>query len=77
MAEIFQGYRNSIGDINMPSFETWENKPFHLVMVVWILFIFFLSSYLQIIVMLNFLIAKISAAYEEVMTLELYYLVLN
>lgn len=77
IAEVFQGYRNAIGDINMPSFDLWEGDKYHIIMVCWILLIFLGSSYLQIIVMLNFLIAKISQAYDDVMGKEQILLIQN
>ena len=71
---ILQVYRNSIGDIATPSYDMWQGEnmkenPFtcnFMILVIWVSW--FVNQYLNLIILLNFLIAIISQSYEEIMT---------
>jgi hypothetical protein len=67
LATVTQTFRNSIGDINMPSIEAWKGTDYYIPMTFWAQALFFVSTYIMVIIMLNFLIAAISQSYDEVM----------
>lgn len=69
-AQIIQSFRNSIGDINYPSYATWANSDKQWLMSTWITVEFVAACYLKVVVLLNFLIASISQTYEEVTSKE-------
>ena len=50
-------FRNSIGDLEVPNAEVWQDSPF-MVYFIWVIWLFHL--YFMLIVFLNFLIAIIS-----------------
>jgi hypothetical protein len=79
VALILQNFRNSVGDITTPTYYYWTDpevdnggkliwSQFAIVTWAWVLFL--LNSFFILIVLLNFLIAIISQAYDEVMTKE-------
>jgi len=57
-----QTFRNSIGDIEVPTYET--TSIYHVGMI-W--FIWFMNIFVNCIVMLNFLVAVVSDSYANVM----------
>ena len=66
-----QAYRNSIGDLAAPVYETWlshaeESPKTSWMMIYAIWFMWLLNQYLVLIILLNFLIAVISTSYETV-----------
>lgn len=77
LSEGVQAFRNSIGDIAPPTFETWDDQEGGLIMVFWICLQFLLSSYIQNIILLNFLIAQISQSYDDVIGKEELHMVRN
>lgn len=50
-------FRLSIGELDPPSFDTWKNSEGRVFMSYWISFEYIFAAYVQIIIMLNFLIA--------------------
>lgn len=81
--EIIQGFRNSIGDIEVPSYDWYSSHPNSTNMnnptldlqhdkhsqflIYWIWTLFVMSEFLMVIVLLNFIISSIGQGYEEVM----------
>jgi len=69
--------RNSIGDIQPPSYDYWTARyqadnnvvPYLMIMLIWIVFVTFL--FVQVILALNFLIAIVSQSYESIMDRQL------
>mmetsp|Transcript_3352 Transcript_3352/g.5063 ORF Transcript_3352/g.5063 Transcript_3352/m.5063 type:complete len:244 (-) Transcript_3352:104-835(-) len=76
MKYFLQSYRNSIGDLATPDYEWWlpgedENKSmtgvkYIMVNAVW--FVWFANQFVNLIILLNFLIAVISQTYEKVIS---------
>ena len=73
---LIQMYRNSIGDISAPSYGRWsdllesnskyeQNKAYMMITLIWIVWV--LHQFMNLIILLNFLIAIISQSYENVM----------
>jgi hypothetical protein len=77
LASAIQALRNSIGDIGTPSYDAWKDKEGGLVMVIWISFQFVMGTYMQNIIMLNFLVAQVSQSYDNVMGMEEVYMIRN
>ena len=67
---ILYTYRNSIGDIEAPVYSYWiaeaETKPvlgWSMIYLIW--FVWFLNQWINLIIMLNFLIAIVNQCHEE------------
>ena len=58
-------WENSIGNINDPADESFTDKGFPVVLLIWL--IWFTNQFIIVIILLNFLIAVISQSYENVM----------
>ena len=69
--------RNSIGDIQPPSYDYWTGRykpdqnvgPYLMIMLIWVVYVIFL--FVQVILALNFLIAIVSQSYESIMDRQL------
>ena len=64
-------YRNSIGDLNAPVYNFWlsqesKNPNFSWFMIRMIWFFWMINQFLNLIILLNFLIALISEKYNEI-----------
>lgn len=71
IGEIIQGFRNAIGDINSIQYGVWDKTPVGRPWATaWIWFLFLSAEVLNLIVLLNFVIAKVSQSYEEVISQE-------
>ena len=78
VALCIQTIRNGIGDLSPPTYEIWfqeyekgqpkSSSQIIIIIIAWALWLG--NLYLILIVLLNFLIAIISEAYEQVMTIE-------
>ena len=77
LSAFLQTWRNSVGDIALPSYPYWtalfkgddyaQTIPAgSMILLIWIQW--FVNQYINMIIMLNFLIAIISQSYEEVMS---------
>jgi len=70
---VVHTWRNSVGDINAPVYTEWlakgEKSPgvaYLMTGLIW--FMWWLKQYINMIIMLNFLIAIVSQSYEDIMT---------
>jgi hypothetical protein len=78
IALILQNFRNSVGDIAVPTYDYWiPDKDstvgyplanFQIGMVGWAWMLFLFNEFFILIVLLNFLIAIIGQSYDEVMS---------
>ena len=68
MATLLQTFRNSIGDIAVPDYSSWEKagdwKYPAIMTAIW--FLWFMNLLINLILLLNFLIAVISQVYDQV-----------
>lgn len=72
MQFVLRIFRNSIGDIQPPKYDFWtnskENYPFvSEVMITLVWFLWFCNMFLNMIILLNFLIVVISQSYDKVL----------
>ena len=82
---IINTWRTSIGDIQLPKYTHWthfgergENyvNPYRFMLIlIWV--IWFVTQFINFIIMLNFLIVMISSAYSLVMSKQSYSIYLN
>lgn len=63
-AVFIQTFRNSLGDIETPNYGDEESEN----QVAWAWMIFIFSEFFLIIILLNFLIAKVTASYDDIMS---------
>jgi len=77
LADLIQGYRNAIGDIAVPTFEVWKGHDYETAIVSWQLVLFVLSTFVNVIIILNFLIAYISQVYDDIMGKEELFMLQN
>jgi len=75
---FIQTYNNSIGNIAPPIYEGWmEHRMTHpkivqtMTVLIWLFW--FLNQFFVLIILLNFLVAIMGQAYEEIMTEALYF----
>jgi hypothetical protein len=69
--------RNSIGDLQPPSYDYWTSRyqpgkrvvPYLMIALIWVVYLTFLFA--QVIFALNFLIAIVSQSYESIMDRQL------
>ena len=62
---------NTVGDLNYPEYGSWEenskqNKPASVSMMAYIWIVYYVSMYMMLIMMLNFLIAIMSDVYAKI-----------
>ena len=70
--------RSSIGDIQPPRYTFWLSAreqghsvvPFLMVYFIWL--IWFCTQFINLVILLNFLIAVISQSYEDIMSREIF-----
>jgi len=72
-AYFVYAYRNAIGDVQTPVYNFWlkeaddnPNLAWSMIILIW--FFWFINQLINLIILLNFLIALISKAYEEIMS---------
>ena len=70
---LITSFRMSVADISIPDYSLWsgqtENFPLSANVMVYMTYVvWFIHTYLMAIIMLNFLVAFVSQAYEEVIS---------
>ena len=75
MTYLLYTYRNSIGDVSPPIYTYWltetETNPgisWTMIIIIWT--VWFINTWINLIIMLNFLIALIGQSYDKVMAEE-------
>lgn len=74
-AILIQTFRNSIGDIAIPDYSGWKDSTGDwqyktIMFAIWTLW--FMNLLINLIILLNFLIAVISQVYDQVIALQMY-----
>jgi hypothetical protein len=73
--QLFEAFRNTLGDFQMPSYDFWNNQKssdkmmgFSYVMIYYIWALWCINTLFMCVVLLNLLIAVLSSAYEEALS---------